>query len=354
VTIDISVVFATRNRASALEETLEAMSRLDNDGRSIEFVVVDNGSTDDTARLLERYKERLPLRVLWEPVAGKNRALNVALEAAPLGDIVAFTDDDVTPGEGWLRDISAACRRWPQHSVFGGRVDPVLPDGHEMPSWAQHHVIQEFAFAQHWISAVEAEYPPRKEPFGPNYWVRRSAIGRTRFEPMLGPHPTRRRLGGETQFLRDLRRRGHTPVFVPAIKVGHRIEVERVTRRAVYWRAWQLGKGKVYAEGLPATQRLLESLPDWRRERLRDLLLDGIGLLIGAVLSNPRERVVNMALHLSQLSKTVEALELSLPMNRTLLEHVLESPETLTDDIPQEPGAAHRADPPSLSNAHSA
>lgn len=45
---DISVIIATHNRAAMLRETLESMIRLDREGLSDEFVVVDNNSSDHT------------------------------------------------------------------------------------------------------------------------------------------------------------------------------------------------------------------------------------------------------------------------------------------------------------------
>ena len=45
---DISVVIATHNRAEILRQTLESMAKLNRDNLSVEFVIVDNNSTDRT------------------------------------------------------------------------------------------------------------------------------------------------------------------------------------------------------------------------------------------------------------------------------------------------------------------
>ena len=97
---DITILMSTFNRADALRSTLEAMCHLRTKAMSVDLVVVDNASTDGTPRVLRDFAERLPLRSLHETRPGKSNALNRALETAPPGDIVLFTNDDVTPDPG--------------------------------------------------------------------------------------------------------------------------------------------------------------------------------------------------------------------------------------------------------------
>ena len=50
--LDISVLIATYNRAEIIRQTLESMTGLDREGISIEFVVVDNNSSDHTKEVI--------------------------------------------------------------------------------------------------------------------------------------------------------------------------------------------------------------------------------------------------------------------------------------------------------------
>jgi len=110
----LSVVVATHNRAHELERMLrglEAQERAPD-----EVIVVDDGSEDGTAALLERERRdaRLPLRVIRRPVAaGPATAREEGWRAAG-GDLIAFTDDDCVPGPGWLGEGERA---------WGGRAD---------------------------------------------------------------------------------------------------------------------------------------------------------------------------------------------------------------------------------------
>ena len=79
---DFSVIVCTRDRSERLKRLLASLRTLDlPQGRTWEVIVVDNGSSDATAKVLaeERALGSLPLVCVFEPVAGKSRALNRAL-----------------------------------------------------------------------------------------------------------------------------------------------------------------------------------------------------------------------------------------------------------------------------------
>jgi glycosyltransferase involved in cell wall biosynthesis len=96
----VSVVIPVLNGEGHLSTCLDALHRMDYPAERHEILVVDNGSTDQTADVLRRY----PVRALHEPRRGPARARNRGIAAAR-GDIVAFTDADCVPTTGWLREI---------------------------------------------------------------------------------------------------------------------------------------------------------------------------------------------------------------------------------------------------------
>jgi glycosyltransferase involved in cell wall biosynthesis len=99
--MSVTVVIATYNRAALLAECLQHLSR-QNFAPHDEVIVVDNGSTDETPRVIADSQDlfSVPLRHLSEAKAGKSNAVAAALDIAS-GDILAFTDDDVDVGAGW-------------------------------------------------------------------------------------------------------------------------------------------------------------------------------------------------------------------------------------------------------------
>jgi glycosyltransferase involved in cell wall biosynthesis len=99
----VSIIICTRNRADNLRQTLESLDSIDVPaGLRPEILVVDNGSTDDTAEVLQRRKaSTIPIRRVFEPVPGQCRARNAGLSQST-GDIIIFTDDDIRFPKDWL------------------------------------------------------------------------------------------------------------------------------------------------------------------------------------------------------------------------------------------------------------
>src|SRR3954466_9691726 len=107
----LSLIFATRNRAQLLERTLNRMVAQNMAGLSFEVIVADNGSTDETPAVLERFRDQLAMSTVTEPAVGKNRAMNAAIPLAR-GELYVFTDDDIDPGPLWLTHLHGGSRRW--------------------------------------------------------------------------------------------------------------------------------------------------------------------------------------------------------------------------------------------------
>ncbi len=143
--LDLSVIVATRNRSAILRETLASLKRLDTEGLRWELIVVDNGSTDDTAQILEQARQRLPLSILREERLGQNYARNRGLENAR-GELLIFSDDDILFPANWLREYLEASRRWPECGIFGGPIEPVFPEG--VPVWIREHPQAGFVFGR--------------------------------------------------------------------------------------------------------------------------------------------------------------------------------------------------------------
>ena len=86
----ISVIIPTWNAAGYLPETLDSV--LAQTYEPIEVIVVDDGSTDDTAAVVARYGERIRY-IAQANSGGPARPRNVAIAAA-LGDLIAMFDAD--------------------------------------------------------------------------------------------------------------------------------------------------------------------------------------------------------------------------------------------------------------------
>jgi glycosyltransferase involved in cell wall biosynthesis len=106
--MDISLIVCTRNRCGKLASHLESVRRIKFAG-SWEFIIVDNGSTDETADVVRSFIPTAPAPIIFaiEQNRGKSNALNTALGIAR-GEILTFTDDDCYPAEDFLSRLWAA------------------------------------------------------------------------------------------------------------------------------------------------------------------------------------------------------------------------------------------------------
>ena len=119
--VAVSLIICTRNRAPQLETCLEYVL-----AQSLtsfwEVVVVDNGSSDGTGAILEKFLKIAPFPVAtcFERQPGLGRARNVGWRLAR-GDIIAFTDDDCYLPPDYLDRLCEAFDD-PRIGFAGGRV----------------------------------------------------------------------------------------------------------------------------------------------------------------------------------------------------------------------------------------
>jgi glycosyltransferase involved in cell wall biosynthesis len=120
----VSVIVPTRNRARSLRLLLESFDHLAPPPVPYEIVIADNGSDDETPRLLAQWRAAAPRRQVVRVVEpGKSRAVNAAI-AASRGQLLAFVDDDVIAEPRWLAEVWDYFTR---HDCFAAQGSVVWP-----------------------------------------------------------------------------------------------------------------------------------------------------------------------------------------------------------------------------------
>lgn len=94
--IAISVVIPTYNRRALLDKTLQALTRQTLAKEHFEVIVVDDGGSDDSEALCQRYQNRLNIRYYWQRDQGfrAGKARNIGITAAD-GDYIVLIDTGV-------------------------------------------------------------------------------------------------------------------------------------------------------------------------------------------------------------------------------------------------------------------
>ena len=160
----VSVIVSTRNHASTLKLTVDAVMNQDLNAE-LEMIVVDDASTDDTPAVMRTAVERATRQLTYVqlgahhgPAGGRNFGLGLAR-----GEFIAFTDSDCTPSPGWLRAALEGFSA-PDVGIVQGRTEA----GSKSPPLFTHYIE---------TRKLDGSYSTS------NVVYRRKALGEHRFDP---------------------------------------------------------------------------------------------------------------------------------------------------------------------------
>jgi len=119
----ISVLVPCHNEGRVIAHTIKALQKLDYPPGKIEFLLINDGSTDDTAEVIRGFAGDARVRLLEVPAPlsarGKSGALNYALSRAR-HPLIAIYDADNLPEPGALRPLAVQLLRHPQLAAAVG------------------------------------------------------------------------------------------------------------------------------------------------------------------------------------------------------------------------------------------
>tara|TARA_Y100000385_G_scaffold250923_1_gene273346 strand:- start:680 stop:1741 length:1062 start_codon:yes stop_codon:yes gene_type:complete len=98
----VSIVIALRNEAENIPYILEDLSKQDYPKAQLEFILVDDFSTDASYALLNQ--SDLPLKVIRSDKEGKKAAISIGVSAAQY-DFILTTDADCRLSSNWVRQM---------------------------------------------------------------------------------------------------------------------------------------------------------------------------------------------------------------------------------------------------------
>ena len=98
----VSIVVPVKNEAAYVEQCLEGILAQSYPGNRFEIIVVDNGSSDDTLRIVERYCHLSNFQLLINEGDTIAIVRNWGAKKAQ-GSVLAFLDGDCIPHANWLQ-----------------------------------------------------------------------------------------------------------------------------------------------------------------------------------------------------------------------------------------------------------
>jgi glycosyltransferase involved in cell wall biosynthesis len=240
---DISLIVCTRDRVESLRRTIEAFARLRiPEGRTVEFLVIDNGSTDGTSAFLRGAScASMDLRTDNEPRAGLSRARNKALSIAR-GRVLVWTDDDVVPDPFWLERLTAPILRGEADAAAGAVLIPA--DHRERLRGTPLEKNAGYVAA-----TDDIRWTAPQRMVGANMAFAATVLEKVpRFDEYLGAGPTSTGFHEETLFAWQMIDTGHRLVGVPDAAVTHEFDVSRLDNAAILRMAHRIGRSDAYVD----------------------------------------------------------------------------------------------------------
>jgi GT2 family glycosyltransferase len=286
----LSVVLPCRNGAATIAAQLEALAA-QTWAERWELVVADNGSADESMRIVEAFRDRFPvLRVVdASATPGAPAALNAGVRASS-GRRIAFVNDDDEVAAGWLEAIA---RGLEQYDVVGGRLEYERLNEQwtiELRERPQDAGLLEWGFLDYLPFAAGASLAVRRE-------LHESIGG---FDESMVP------AGEDMDYCWRLQQAGATIGFVPDAVTHYRL---RPSLRAVFRQGVNYGKGHVLAykkhrdrglgraphpwrSGVRGWLGLVRRIPHVRTKLGRARLCWQAGLRLGLLKGSLKHRVV--------------------------------------------------------------
>jgi cellulose synthase/poly-beta-1,6-N-acetylglucosamine synthase-like glycosyltransferase len=100
----VTIVVPCFNEETSVFGTVKSLLALDYPKNKLKIMIIDDGSTDNTWRVIQRYKKHPMIEIFTKPNGGKHTALNFAIEHSQ-SDIIGCLDADSYVDPGSLKDI---------------------------------------------------------------------------------------------------------------------------------------------------------------------------------------------------------------------------------------------------------
>jgi glycosyltransferase involved in cell wall biosynthesis len=243
MSIEISVIICTHNRAKYLPKAIQSLLDQPFLPDRYEIIVVDNCSTDSTKTIVEQYAAQEQyaahtIRYVYEQTLGLSYARNTGWQKAQ-GSYVAYLDDDAIAFSNWLSTISEVFTSiTPQPGCVGGRAEAIWEA--DRPSWLADELVPgltvidwsktPFAIpdlAHHWLVGANIAFPKKVLEQTGGFINGLDRAGKNLLS------------GGDIFLEKQILKAGYSCFYHPDMAIGHHIQKTRLEQqwfiRRYYW-----------------------------------------------------------------------------------------------------------------------
>lgn len=229
--VDVSVVMPTFNRGHWLGEAIDSVLEQDLGDLSVEIVVADNASTDNTQAVAQSAATRgeaagVPVRYVLERRKGDAQARNRGV-AASRGSWIAFFDDDQFASQRWLLELLRCATRFDVPVVGGPVLLAIEDEERQRLGRICREQLREID-----LSTDVREYVGKELPGTGN-----ALVSRDLFDQLGGFSEAFPSGGSDSDFFLRARAAGHRLLYNPKAPIRHRVDRNRLTPKYLRWGA---------------------------------------------------------------------------------------------------------------------
>ncbi len=229
----ISIIVPVFNRAEEVREFLTSFCNQDTNS-GFEIIIVDDGSTDDLAQVIDSFAGKLAIRTFRQQNQGPGAARNLGMAEAA-GELLVFIDSDCTVPPDYISRLQDALEHL-EFDAFGG------PDTQrdDFPPFlkAVNYSMTSFigTGGTRGSKRSVAKYYPRSFNMG---------IRRKVYEKIGGMNAFRH--GQDMEFSNRIYKAGFKVIFLPELKVFHkrRTSLRRFFKQIFNWGVTRINLGSI-------------------------------------------------------------------------------------------------------------
>jgi glycosyltransferase involved in cell wall biosynthesis len=247
----VDIAICTWNRQKLLKNTLDSVRRLIVPYQvELRVIVVDNGSTDETARVIrdfetdQKFTKRHRVLALTEPQQGHTNARNTAVDNLD-SDLLIWTDDDVLLDAFLVQHYVEFANANSHLAFFGGKIAPDFE--RTPPDWVTENWDKlSGCFAARDLGDDPIPFTDSRLPYGANFAIRSDVQSAFKFDSTLGRRGDSVHGEDELEMMRRVLAAGFEGSWVPTATVKHFIDSDRLTES--YVRNYFLGQGRALVQ----------------------------------------------------------------------------------------------------------